>query len=119
MQALIGGARSENSAAVKSSFASTAAQVAKFAPEARAAQLATDAVRMYTEPGDKPSRHLAGLICRELARQAPDTFAGQASQVPPPHTDQRQNKLHLSGVFLLVSVPLRFRHQAFEIDSSH
>ena len=81
MQALIGAARNENSAAVKRAFASTAANVAKFAPEARAAQLVADAVKMYADPGDKPSRHLAGLVCRELSRQAPDAFAGQASQV--------------------------------------
>ena len=83
LQALIGAARNENSAAVKRAFASTAAQVAKFAPEARVAQLVADAVKMYADPGDKPSRHLAGLICRELSRQASDAFAGQASQVTP------------------------------------
>ena len=81
LQALISAAKVERSPAVKRSYASSAAQVAKFAPEARAAQLAADVVQLYGEPGDQPSRQLAGMIARELARQAPDTFAAHAATV--------------------------------------
>ena len=81
LQALISAAKIERSPAVKRAYASSAAQVAKFAPEARAAQLAADVVQLYGEPGDQPSRQLAGMIARELARQAPDTFTAHAATV--------------------------------------
>lgn len=42
---------------------------------------AGEAVRLYTDPGDKPSRQLGGILAREFARQAPEAFAGQAAQV--------------------------------------
>lgn len=42
--------------------------------------LAGEAVRLYTDPGDQKARHLGGLLARELARQAPEAFAGQAAQ---------------------------------------
>ena len=81
LQALISAAKVERSPAVKRAYASSAAQVARFAPEARAAQLAVDVVQLYGDPGDQPSRQLAGMIARELARQAPDTFTAHAATV--------------------------------------
>lgn len=36
---------------------------------------------MYTEPGDRDSRQLGGLILRELARSAADVFGKHAAQV--------------------------------------
>ena len=86
-QALVGAARVEKSSAVRRAYASSAATVARNAPDARVGKLVAEAVEMYTEPGDRESRQLGGLILRELARNAADVFGKHASQVPVHSTD--------------------------------
>ena len=43
-----------------------------------------EAVGMYSEPGDRPSRFVAALLMRELARGASEAFAKHVAAVPPP-----------------------------------
>ena len=51
LQALVGAAKGERSGGVRRAYASTAAQVAKFAPEPRVAKLVADAVELFHDPG--------------------------------------------------------------------
>ncbi|CAK0785632.1 hypothetical protein CVIRNUC_008843 [Coccomyxa viridis] len=83
LKALMSAARTATSPAVRRGHAQAVATVAKSAPEPRAARLITDAVQLYTDPGDAGSRQLSGLLLRELVRGAPDTFAAHASAVLP------------------------------------
>ena len=71
----------EKNSAVRRAYASSAAAVARNAPDARVGKLVAEAVMMYSEPGDRDSRQLGGLLLRELARSAADVFGKHASQV--------------------------------------
>lgn len=80
-QALLGAAKVERSGTVRRAYASSAAALARHAPDSSVRKLAAEAVQMYTEPGDRESRQLGGLILRELARSAADVFIKHAAQV--------------------------------------
>ncbi|KAK9810293.1 hypothetical protein WJX72_008148 [[Myrmecia] bisecta] len=83
IKALLGAARAERSSAVKRAYASSAASVAKYATDARVGKMVSEAVELYSDPGDMESRYLAGLIIKELSRQAADVFNAHKSQAMP------------------------------------
>ncbi len=83
-QALVGAARTERSGTAQRAFAAAAASVARIAPDARVEKLLGEAAAMYNDPGDRGARLLAGLLCREVARNAGDAFAKHATQVLHP-----------------------------------
>ena len=73
-------AQSENSGAVRKAYASTIAELAKYAPEARINTLAKEIAELYST-GDDRGRFLAGLQAKELARNASEAFNAQATIV--------------------------------------
>eukprot|EP00873_Tetraselmis_striata_P043262 jgi/Tetstr1/463526/TSEL_008405.t1 len=85
IKALLSAAKGERSVAVRRAYASTSAQLARFASETRVVKLLTEAVTMFSEAegGDRDARVLAGMIVREMARQAPDTLSRNAALVMP------------------------------------
>ncbi|KAK9795879.1 hypothetical protein WJX73_005986 [Symbiochloris irregularis] len=82
IKALLQAARSERSPAVRRAFAVAIGQLAAYAPEPRTAKLAENIVELSSS-GTLETRQLAGLLARELLRQARTVFTAHAASIMP------------------------------------
>lgn len=84
MKSLVEGCKGDRSGAVKRSFAAANACVARYAASPRVAKLVGDCLEMYgAEDADDNARLVAGLLLRELGKEAGDVFAQHAGALAP------------------------------------
>ncbi|GAB4815511.1 hypothetical protein N2152v2_002557 [Parachlorella kessleri] len=84
MKALVEACKTDRSGAVKRSFAAANAAVARFAAPARVEKQVASLLEMYgAEDADANTRLVAGLLLRELGKEAGDVFSKHAPTVAP------------------------------------
>ncbi|PRW21127.1 proteasome-associated ECM29-like protein isoform X1 [Chlorella sorokiniana] len=85
IRALTEACRADRSAAVRRSYAAAAALLCRHAPAARVNRFVSDALALLAaEDASRDDRYVAGLLLRELGREAADVLASHASEVAPP-----------------------------------
>ncbi|GMH36012.1 hypothetical protein BSKO_03880 [Bryopsis sp. KO-2023] len=73
----------EHSATVRKAYASCLALVAKYATAKRVEKIVMGCLTSYQEQSDRDAQHMAGLILKELNRQAPEAFQAHAASIIP------------------------------------
>lgn len=70
---------------MRRSYAAAAALLCRHASAARVSRHVSDALGLLgAEGADRDDRYVAGLLLRELGREAADVLAAHASEVAPP-----------------------------------
>ncbi|PSC71704.1 proteasome-associated ECM29-like protein [Micractinium conductrix] len=84
IKALTEACRADRSAAVRRAYAAAAATLCRHAPRARVARFVSDCLAsLAAENADRDDRYVAGLLLRELGKEASDVLTAHAGEVAP------------------------------------